>query len=260
MKRSILKKSPCIVLLLCGCAAFSAMAAEYPARLDTAEKHIVSVAVEGLVSKVMVKPGDRVSKDQTLISLDTQPFQIKVDEKKARVAALKSAFQDAKRENDQAQSLYEQTVLSDVELQRIQIAYRIAGAELNEARAQLKLVQWELDNAVQRAPWSGWVLNSAVHSGQVIVGDVRSRPLIVLGRDGKLSATALIPPVVAAKLKLGEKLTIKVGAKKYSAEIRSLQAQDMAEAGNIVVQLSVIFDAGGEISANSSQPAVIHVP
>ena len=172
-----------LALLIPGMTAVAADAGDFDAVLEWSGIYVVNFPLDGGVANVYVRPGDRVSKGTKLVELNPAPLEIRISQYEAEVAASKPVLADAKREFEHARSLYEQTVLSDVELQRARHAYEKASAELSAARARLKYAQWQRDMASAVAPWDAWVVERSVEPGQMLVAEQRSKPLLVRCRS-----------------------------------------------------------------------------
>jgi RND family efflux transporter MFP subunit len=228
--------------------------------LDWADKHVVSFPVNGRVEQVHVRAGERVNRGARLVELDTAPFEISLRQFEAAVAAHEPVLAEAKREYEQAGSLYEQTVLSDVELQRTQHAYEQARAELAEAKAKRQLARWRLDQARAVAPWDAWVIQRSVEPGQVIVDEQRSTPLLVLAKDGVMTARALLPAATIRALHTGQQLGVLIGNKRRDSEIISLGMQPEIADGEPRYRLEVRFSATPDDGLRAGQAAMIQLP
>lgn len=217
---------------LCLVPVITLQAAEYPAQLQWAGVHEVSVPVEAVVETLAVEAGERVQKGQLLLQLHAEPFDYRRQRAQAEVDALLPQLEDARREKDDARALYEQTVLSDVELQAAEIRYRSLQAGLRQARAGLKLAQWEAGWTRLRASRDAVVIEVNARPGQVIAGDVRSRPLLLLADAGSMLASAALPLATAMTLQLGDSITLRIGEHEYPARVQSVAMQ--ADAGGKV--------------------------
>ena len=171
--------APSVLVMLLYALSPAAGANDFEAELGWAGLHVVNFPFDGGVIRVHVRPGDRVSKGRTLIELNPEPVDIRVRQYVAELDARKPVLADAKRDYEHAKSLYEQTVLSDVELQRSQHAYEKASAELAAARARLDHALWQKKQTVATAPFDGRVVARRVEPGQMLVAEQRSRPLLV---------------------------------------------------------------------------------
>ncbi len=197
-------------------------AAEYPAQLQWADVHIVSVPVEAMVSDVAVHAGQRIKAGEVLLQLRDEPLRHALRAAQAKVAALQPQLEDAQREKNDAEALYEQTVLSDVELQAAQIRYRRIEAQMQQAHAELALARWRASWATLHSPVDGIVIERNVHPGQMIAGDHRSKPLLQLASMVVMLAQAQIPAKLAAALAPGEVLSVVFAGKRHRAVVSEI--------------------------------------
>jgi RND family efflux transporter MFP subunit len=220
----------------------------------------VSLPLDGAVTHVHARPGDRVSKGTKLVELNPVPMDIRIKRFQAEVAARKPVLSDAKREFEHAQSLYEQTVLSDVELQRARHAYEKASAELAASGAQLEYALWQKDMASAAAPWDAWVVQRNVEPGQMLVAEQRSRPLLVLAKAGLMAASAVLPLSVVQVLQSGQAATVLIGDQQYTATVVSLgmAPEDGIKQGSY--RVVVEFVVGEEDVYRAGQAATIRLP
>ena len=202
--------------------SYQAAAQDVDAELDWTGLHIVSFPLDGGVSRVHVRTGDRVGKGDKLVELNAEPIDIRIAQFEAELAAKKPVRADAKRDFEHARSLYEQTVLSDVELQRARHAFEAASAELAAARARLNHARWQKQEATAVAPFDAWVIARDVDSGQKLVAEQRSRPLLVLARADRMAAHAWLPPATLQALQNGQAVTVIVDDQEYAATVVSM--------------------------------------
>ena len=253
-----------IVVLLTVAASVTlpgkAAASDFQAVLDWAERHIVSFPVNGSVEQVYVRTGERVRSGARLVELDTRPLEIRLRKHEAAVAAREPVLAEAKREYKQAGSLYEQTVLSDVELQRTQHAFEQARAELAQANEALELARWRLQKARAVAPWDAWVIQRSVEPGQVLVDEQRSKPLLVLARDGVMTARALLPMAAIRALRTGQQVRVLIDNSSRDAEIIALGMQPEADDGEPRYRLEARFNTSQDDGFRAGQAAVVQLP
>ena len=237
----------------------TAVAHDYPAVLDWADKHVVSFPLNGRVEQVHARTGERVNRGAKLIELDTEPLKIRLRQFEAAVAAQEPVLAEAKREYEQAGSLDEQTVLSDVELQRAQHAFEQASAGLTQAKAALQFARWQLDQARAVAPWDAWVIQRNVEPGQVLVDEQRSTPLLVLARDGVMTARAMLPATTISALRIGQHVKVIVNNNNRDAEITGLGMQLEVEGDDPGYRLEARFSTAPDDGFRAGQMAVIQL-
>lgn len=212
-----------VALLTALCALFSsAGAAELEAELGWAGLRHVNFPFDGGVTRVHVRPGDRVSQGAKLIELNPEPIDIRVSQYKAELDAREPVLADAKRDFEHAKSLYEQTVLSDVELQKARHAYEKAAAELAAARARLDFARWQRRQAAATAPFDALVVARDVEPGQMLVAEQRARPLLVLASTDRMVAMARIRPAALPSLSVGASVMVLVENREFAATVVSL--------------------------------------
>jgi multidrug efflux system membrane fusion protein len=234
-------------------------AEELPAKLDWAELHYASVPVQGFVDSVLVHLGQRVTKGDKLLQLNTTVLSARVKQARADVASLQPTLADAKRAYHDAQSLYEQTVLADVELQKAKMAFDVASAKLNAAEAQLAIYKAKLSRAAQFAPWDGWVIERHVESGQMIAGDVRSQPLIVLARADHMVAVAYVSTEARGHLAVGQALKVHYQKKLYEGKVQSLAVLPHSNSDNTYA-VRVAFPVDPAVMLRPGEIASIVLP
>ena len=222
MKLLLRKLMQLMALLALATGACQAVAADYDAALDWSGLHIVSFPLDGGVTRVHVRVGDRVARGDMLVELNTEPIAIRIDQYEAELAARKPVLADAKRDYEHAKSLYEQTVLSDVELQKARHTYEKATAELAASRARLQYVYWQKRQASLAAPFDARVVERDVEPGQMLVAEQRSKPLLLLARAGYMTAKATLPLSVVKTLETGQPVTVVIADRSYPAMLSSL--------------------------------------
>ena len=231
------------------------LADTFDARLDWAGLRIVSAPVEGVVSEVLVRPGQRVSQGELLLQLHEAPHRYRLQQAQAAVDAIAPQRADALREKNDAEALYEQTVLSDVELQAAQIRYRQLDAEWRRARAALMLAQWRAGWTRIKAQQDALVIASEVAPGQVIAGDMRSKPLLWLASSQAMLAVASAPVSKLAALQPGEAVRVEVNGKQYDAVIQQIDLHNIVDGK---VKIAARFETNGSLIAG--QPATLTLP
>jgi|GEM_PF-1387597 len=238
----------------------AAGANEFEAELGWAGLHVVNFPFDGGVIRVHVRPGDRVSKGRKLIELNPEPVDIRIRQYVAELDARKPVLADAKRDYEHAKSLYEQTVLSDVELQRSQHAYEKASAELAAARARLDHALWQKKQTVATAPFDGRVVARRVEPGQMLVAEQRSRPLLVLARTDRMTARALLPASSLQSLATGQPVKVLVEGREFAATVISLGMPPDVAAGSVNYLLEAEFQPGPEHTFRAGQAARVRLP
>lgn len=130
---------------------------ESPCILKTDRLAYLQAPFKGYVRDVNSKMGDRVDKGDPLLKLDTRELLLKESSIRAQIHRFSREAGKARGENALAEM-------------------RIAKARLDQVKAELDRVQYHLNNAVVKAPFSGIVvegerkelLGRPVHKGDVL--------------------------------------------------------------------------------------------
>lgn len=149
--------------------------------LWASDKVELTTRVSGVVSEVLVKPGQRVKKGAVLLRLDRTVLQARLEETAAEQAHAQADAADAKRELERAQELFNRTVSSTSELEAAELRYTRAQAALSAANARRAIAQKNLSDAELRAPFNGVVSAVPGLPGTVVAADCQPKTLVILG-------------------------------------------------------------------------------
>jgi len=249
-----------LLLLLLQGAGINTYASDFDATLYWAEIQVVNFPLDGGIKQVHVRPGEKVNKGAKLVDLDAEPIAIRIRQHEAEVAAARPVMADAGRAYEQAQSLYEQTVLSDDELQRARHAYEKASAELAAATARLDYARWQHKRARVLAPWDAWVVRRNAEPGQMLVAEQRSKPLLVLAKSAVMGASAEVPLAALDTVSVGQAASVKIGDKTFSARVSSFVLQADAQKGGARYRLDAVFSVPTDDVFRAGQAATISLP
>lgn len=132
--------------------------------------------VSGFITKVHVDEGQRVSKGQTLFTLDQVQYQAAVDQAQASVASAKTALETARLTAANKQRLFDKNIISEYENQLAKNQLAQAEAALSQAQASLTTARKNLSYTVVTAPSNGFVGS-------------------ILNREGSLASPSMATPL-----------------------------------------------------------------
>ena len=158
--------------------SIAAYAGEAQGVLYWAGKTDLTLPVSGVVEKVTVKPGQVVKAGETMLQLDTRRIEARLHSARAMLAQQKPGRDEAQRELERAEELFDRTVLSEVELQQAKIDFAEKDAALRQAEAALTEAGLDLEYSELKAPFELMVLEVHVVPGQAIINRLQSVPLI----------------------------------------------------------------------------------
>lgn len=216
-----------------------AFASEFDATLHWADEQYYSFAVNGRVDRVLVAPGAKLAQGALLATLDKRPFDYAVSKCKAAINKIEPAIFDAKLELDQAEELYERTVLSEVELQKVEVIYKTLVAERAMAQAECELQQWQAEQAELKAREASYVVASNIYPGLVVSEENKSVAMMHLVSATKASALVYLDTARAMQYTVGQSVEVSMAGDTLSGRVQSI-AMQADENGRH--QLRVVFD------------------
>jgi HlyD family secretion protein len=132
--------------------------------------------VSGIIDKLYVKAGDKVSKNQIIAKIKIIPDMVNLNNAQNRVERAKISFADAEIDYKRQESLFKDKVIAEAEFQKTTLAYRSAKEELNAAENNLQLIKegaiasaGESSNTLIRSTVEGMVLNVPIKEGNLVI-------------------------------------------------------------------------------------------
>jgi RND family efflux transporter MFP subunit len=157
--------------------------AEEPSANAQPDQHIVmGTLTSGVVSQVLVKAGQKVSKGDLLLALDNRALLAAIAQAKAEQKYTALLLEDAQTQDDRAQELYDRTVLSEHERTQSTIALYKAQAEHAKVQAALAEARKKLRESQLRAPFDTVVRQVNAHVGQAVTSVAGIPALIILDK------------------------------------------------------------------------------
>jgi len=177
--------------------------------VDAYERVQVTARVSGVVERVKFTEGDMVKKDQVLVEIEPQRYQVAVRSAKASLERVQASQAEAaaglaRREQAIAKS---PGLIPAEELETWRTKQMLAGAEEGEARARADEAALNLRDAYVRAPTSGIIETRSVQTGQFMQPGVVLATLVQ--RDPMLLRFQ-VPEADAGKLKNGMEVAFTV--------------------------------------------------
>lgn len=195
------------------------------ALLSWDERRVLAFPVAGVVEAVLVKPGQRVSSGELLARLDQRPFKLARKRARAALARIEAQWQEAVRELERAEELYERTVLSDVELQRARAAQQALQGSYREAQAERDRAELELGYAVLKAARAGVVVAVPGYPGQVVSPALNPTAVIELASAERLRAHVELSNWPGDLPYIGDSVTLRLSGERHTATVVAISME-----------------------------------
>ena len=173
---------------------------EYLAILKSRHSATINPQVEGQITKVFVKSGDRVKAGDSLLQIDPLKQEATLSSQDASRAAQEANVRLAKVSLERAQKLFDAGVISRQEFDNAQTTYDAAVAQLKSLEQQVQQQKVELHYYRVSAPMDGIVGDIPVRVGDRVAV---STLLTSVNEPGALEAYIYVPAARAHDLHLG---------------------------------------------------------
>lgn len=197
----------------------------------------LALPVGGVVSTVLVEPGDRVSAGDALVRLDQSTYQTQISVAQADLIHAEAAVHKAQLTVDQlpADATQDEIDAAQAQLQVAQSAEQQANAQLTAAQAALK--QTEVD-----APFAGTVASVDIEPGEQATA---GQPVVTIADVSSwLVETTDLSELEVVRIAVGDAATISFGA-----------LPDLTLEGTVTrIQLRGTSDQGGVLFAVIIRP------
>jgi membrane fusion protein (multidrug efflux system) len=131
--------------------------AEYPASIQGTVDVEIRPQVSGNLEKIFIDEGGFVTKGQSLFKINERPYREQLNNALANQHAAEAALINAQLEIDKLSPLVLNKVVSDYQLKTAKASYRIAMANLDQAKAQVGSAKINLSYTTITAPISGYI-------------------------------------------------------------------------------------------------------
>ncbi len=143
-------------------------ATEYVATLKSLRSTNVQPQIDGQITRIFVKSGDRVKAGAPLVEIDPRRQQAAVSSQEAERAAREAAVAYAEQQAQRSQELFAAGAISKAELEQAQTALTTARANLESLQAQVRQQQVQLRYYTITAPTNGIVGDIPVRVGMQV--------------------------------------------------------------------------------------------
>ena len=126
--------------------------------------------VGGTLTQISFKDGDIVHKGDLLFVIDPTPYEIRLHQATAQLAAARARLELANRESTRADSLSRTGVGSVQNADQRSAERRAAQAAVDEAEALIRDAQFDLDHTRIAAPLTGRIGSHLVSVGNLVAG------------------------------------------------------------------------------------------
>lgn len=241
-----------------GLFSVQVFAEDVDAMLAWSRKMEVSMLVSGMVMEVPVEPGSYLKKDDIMLRLNPRPFKARLTKADANVIRTRVVRDEAKRELERSEELFDRTVISTHELELAKIAFTKSDSGYKAALSELELAKIAMELSEIKAPFDSVVLQSMVRPGQALVNKLQARTLFVIAEVDSMLVKASVEKNKLGRLSIGQKLGVEVNGNHYDAAVVSIGMEPVEDTK--MYMLEARFNVQKDAQLRAGQEAIISLP
>jgi RND family efflux transporter MFP subunit len=209
--------------------------------VEAVRQATVGAQVDGRVTHLAVKAGDRVQAGQLLARIDSRVAEQGVAASLSQVAEAEANLANAKRNFERQRDLAAQRFVSQAAVDQAEAAYKAAQAQVATLKASAGQAATQRSFATITAPFAGVV--GATH---VEAGDHASpgRPIVTVFDPADLRVTATLPQAVLARWKRELPVVIELPALGRVVNAERATVVPLADARTHTVRVRLDLPAG----------------
>jgi len=161
------------------------MTTKYSATIRGRQDIEVYPQVSGTLQRLCVTEGQKVAKGQTLFIIDQVPYQAALNTALASQQAANASLATAQLTYDSKKKLFDDGIISDVELQTAQNALLSAKAQVAQSNAQVVNARNSLSYTVVKSPANG-VVGTLPYRQGALVSSAMAQPLTTVSDNNQM--------------------------------------------------------------------------
>ncbi|MBD3180169.1 MAG: efflux RND transporter periplasmic adaptor subunit [Candidatus Latescibacteria bacterium] len=132
------------------------------------QKTNIIPATGGKLDTIFVEQGDYVEAGTILAYLDMAPVRIRIKQAEAAVSVAESGLENARTNYYRILTLKKKGTISTREYEEARLALRSAEAQLQQAEANQEMADYNLGEAIIKAPFSGHITSRNAEPGDIL--------------------------------------------------------------------------------------------
>ncbi|MBL4615515.1 MAG: efflux RND transporter periplasmic adaptor subunit [Magnetovibrio sp.] len=184
---------------------------QYSGKLVAGTTASLSFSVSGRVASVDVQTGDRVTKGQTLASLDRETFLLDIEAAQAELNKARSSHREKNQDHKRKRQLAEKGWVTKAAVEQSLSALETATSQVSYAQSQLSRVNRALLDSIIAAPFDGVIAERLFDPYMDVSG---GQQVFSIEGTGALEVAIGVPERTIAQLHLGIPATVTFSANK----------------------------------------------
>lgn len=186
------------------------------------EEAELTFKLPGRVQSVRVKVGQRVNRGETLATLESAEAEAQLEAARAQVRSMEAQLAMVKDSSARVTTLVQKGAGSEAMGIEAGARHDLTVAQLDAARAQLKLAEASVRNHVLSAPFPGTVTRVPSGPGAVINPGMPGAALFHLADTRRLRLTGSVNEAEVSLIKVGSEVRVENAGRKYAGKITAV--------------------------------------
>jgi RND family efflux transporter MFP subunit len=208
------------------------------------DKVEVASEIEGVLKKVLVRPGDLVKKGQVLAVLDTELLERDLQTRTALQAQAQAQLKNARWQYQAQKKLYQAGGASLSDREEAEAAYKARQAEVRRFAAEAAQIRTQIKKSTIRAPINGVVAARNFNVGEKVptLGRQEEKGLVTLMRLDEVYGQAEVSERDLARLRAGLEVIVVPDAypsSRLAGRIERLEPVLREESRTVVAKVKV---------------------
>lgn len=192
----------------------------------------------GFVDKVLVKLGEKVSKGQLLMIINSDDLKAKEAQIESKINASEVAYKNAENDLKRFQNLFKKKSASQKELENIEAQFHLAKANYEAALEMKNEIKAQLSYTHILAPFSGVITSSKAKEGTLVHP---GQPIISVENQEAFEVMAAIPENQITSIDKAQEVDLYVKSiqKTYKGKITELSTSAKNSGGQYLVKIQL---------------------
>jgi RND family efflux transporter MFP subunit len=190
----------------------------------------------GVISKILVKEGDKVRKGQVLFRQDTQDAALRLQQAKAALDAAQVNLRATETEFTRTKSMFDQKAVSQMQWDQVQA--RMDGAKVGVSQAEVArdMAEKFLSDGTVRSPLTGVVVAKMKNEGEMATM-MPPTVVLVVQDQSVLELRFRLPERSLNDIKVGERVNARFDAVKTERAAKISRIQPSVDARTRTVEV-----------------------
>lgn len=221
---------------------------------------LIKPQMSGIISEVYKEAGDIVQTGDIIAKIQVVPDMVNLSSAESRVTRAQLAADQSKANYERDKKLYENSVISKEEFDRVQLQHKSDQEELSAAADNLSLVKTgitkstaQVSNTLVRSTVSGTILDIPIKVGNSVIQSNNFNDGTTIASVANLSDMLFegkIDETEIGKLSVGMAMEISIGAiqdKVINATLEYLAPQGKEQSGAVLFDMKAALEMPSDI-------------